>query len=112
MLAASAVDAMLKTKSYTEGSLHTRINKAATDHLITSDMAEWAHDVRLDANDQRHSDTAADLPTEEDARRCVDFARALGEFLFALPARVKRGREEAVRATAPNHTSEVVRQGF
>ncbi len=51
MLAASAVDAMLKHKGYLEGSLYVRINEAKEAHLITEDMAEWAHDIRLDAND-------------------------------------------------------------
>ena len=91
MLTASSVDAMLKAKGYTEGSLYSRIDKAAADHLITADMAHWAHAVRLDANDQRHADEAADLPSEVDARRCIDFASALGQFLFTLPARVKKG---------------------
>src|SRR5712691_7102676 len=63
MLAASSVDAMLKAKGYKEGSLYTRINKAAEDHLITDGMAKWAHDIRLDANDQRHADDNAQLPT-------------------------------------------------
>ncbi len=35
MLAASAVDAMLKAKGYTEGNLYPRINRAAEDHVIT-----------------------------------------------------------------------------
>ena len=39
MLAASAVDAMLKGKGLKEGSLYSRIDKAATDHLITKEMA-------------------------------------------------------------------------
>ncbi|PLW83644.1 hypothetical protein CWI75_04655 [Kineobactrum sediminis] len=91
MLSASSVDAMLKEKDYTTESLYSRINKAAEDHLITTEMARWAHDIRLDANDQRHADQQATLPTEADAKKCVDFAKALGEFLFALPARVKRG---------------------
>ncbi len=34
MLAASAVDAMLKAKGYTEGTLYPRINEAAEDHLV------------------------------------------------------------------------------
>lgn len=51
MLAASAVDALLKLKGYTAGSLYARIEKAAEDHVITQDMAKWAHEVRLDAND-------------------------------------------------------------
>jgi hypothetical protein len=95
MLAASSIDAMLKAKNYKEGSLYSRIDQAAADHLITAEMAAWAHDVRLDANDQRHADEAESLPSDEDARRALDFAEALGDFMFVLPARVKRGREQA-----------------
>jgi hypothetical protein len=91
MLAASAVDAMLKQRGLTEGSLYSRIEKAAAEHLITEEMAQWAHAVRLDANDQRHADEAATLPTESDAQRSIDFAVALGDILFVLPARVERG---------------------
>ena len=95
MLSASAVDAMLKAKEYTDGSLYTRIKKAADEHLLTPEMAKWADEVRLDANDQRHADEDASLPSTEDARRAIDFAKALAEFLFVLPARVKRGIAEA-----------------
>jgi Domain of unknown function (DUF4145) len=97
MLAASAVDAMLKEKGYSDGSLYARINAAASDHLITKEMATWAHEVRLDANDQRHADSQADLPSEADAQRCVEFALALAQFLFVLPARVQRGLEDAAK---------------
>jgi hypothetical protein len=91
MLAASSVDAMLKLKSYIQGSLYARIEKAVGDGLLTNEMAAWAHAVRLDANDQRHADEAATLPSEEDAKRCIEFAKALGEFLFVLPSRIQRG---------------------
>ena len=91
MLAASAVDASLKLKGYANGSLYARIEKAVEDHLITKDMAQWAHAVRLDANDQRHADQAATLPTPDDARRVIDFAAALADILFVLPSRVQRG---------------------
>jgi hypothetical protein len=95
MLAGSAVDSMLKAKGKKEGSLYKRIDEAAAQHLITQEMALWAHEVRLDANDQRHADEDAALPTEDDAKRCIGFASALGEFLFALPARVAAGRRVA-----------------
>jgi len=95
MLAASAIDAMLKAKTFVEGSLYARIDKAAADHVITKDMATWAHQVRLDGNDQRHADEDAGLPSQKDAERCVDFAIALGQFMFVLPARVTRGIEAA-----------------
>jgi Domain of unknown function (DUF4145) len=95
MLAASSVDAMLKEKGYRDGSLYARIERAAADHIITTDMAAWAHDIRLDANDQRHADDSAKLPTEADAMRCTEFAAALGQFMFVLPARISRGRQAA-----------------
>lgn len=95
MLAASAVDAMLKAKGYKDGSLYSRIDKASAEHMITPAMAQWAHDVRLDANDQRHADDTMPLPTPDEAKRAVDFAAALGEFMFVLPARVQRGISEA-----------------
>lgn len=91
MLCASSVDAMLKHKKYSSGSLYQRIEKAVGDNLITSEMAKWAHDVRLDANDERHADEAAIMPTEEDANRTIDFVAAFAEYLFVLPAKVKRG---------------------
>lgn len=91
MLAASCVDAMLKAKGLSSGSLYARIDQAASQHLITADMATWAHDVRLDANDQRHADEEVPLPTQDQAQKCVEFAMALGQFLFVLPARVQRG---------------------
>ena len=95
MLAASSVDAMLKVKGYREGSLYSRIDKAAEDNLITQDMARWAHEIRLDANDQRHADEGAELPTQEQASRVIEFASALAQFLFVLPARIQRGLQDA-----------------
>ncbi len=91
MLAASTVDAMLKEKNYKEGSLYERIERAVKDKLITSEMAQWAHDVRLDANDQRHADEKIIMPDNDDAQRVINFVIAFGEYLFVLPAKVKRG---------------------
>lgn len=91
MLAASAVDSMLKVKGLNTGSLYSRIDQAVTQKLITDDMAKWAHEVRLDANDQRHADEEAPLPSSDQAQKCVDFALALGQILFVLPARIQRG---------------------
>jgi len=101
MLTASSVDAMLKARGLTDGTLYKRIDEAAARHLITSDMAAWAHEVRLDANDQRHADVDAPLPTPADAGRVVAFTRALAEVLFVLPARITRGREAVADTKAP-----------
>jgi Domain of unknown function (DUF4145) len=95
MLSASAVDAMLKAKGYSSGSLYSRIDQAKKDNLITEEMGRWAHAVRLDANEQRHADLARELPTSSEAQRSIDFVLALGHLLFVLPQRVARGMKEA-----------------
>ena len=95
MLAASAVDSMLKLKDYKKGSLHERIELAAKKHDITADMAKWAHSVRLDANNQRHADEDVALPTPDEAKQTIDFAQALAQFIFVLPAKVESGIKEA-----------------
>ena len=92
MLTASAIDAMLKDRGYKEGSLYKRIDKAAEDHLITLEMSTWAHEIRLDANDERHADESAEMPNTAEAEKCLEFANALAQFLYVLPARVDRGR--------------------
>jgi tRNA G37 N-methylase Trm5 len=92
MLCASAVDSMLKEKGLKSGSLYARIETAAEQNLITKEMSLWAHEVRLDANDERHADEAAALPTVEDAKRCINFVKALADFLFILPATIAKGR--------------------
>ena len=95
ILAASAVDALLKAKGYAEGRLYDRINRAAGEHVITQDMAAWAHQVRLEANDPRHADISRPHTTEEQAKQTLEFAQALAQFLFVLPARVARGMRAA-----------------
>ena len=105
MLTASSVDAMLKAKRYKNGILNTRIKQAADAHLIMCEMADWAYAVRLDANDQRHVDESASLPNEADAKRSIEFAKALAQFLFVLPEMVSRGRKMPASATTPARTS-------
>lgn len=95
MVAASAVDAMLKEKGYREGSLYSRIDEAVKSHLITKEMGDWAHFVRLEANDQRHADEDAGPATESQARHTADFAIALADFLFTLPSKINKGMSEA-----------------
>jgi hypothetical protein len=86
-----AVDAMLKLKKYKEGKLYARIENAVTDNLLTKEMGQWAHHIRLEANDERHADETAALPTRAEAEQSIEFAEALAEILFVFPTRVKRG---------------------
>jgi hypothetical protein len=49
---------------------------------------------RLEANDQRHADDEAELPTVQDAKQAIEFTKTLGEILFVLPSKVRKGIEE------------------
>ena len=99
MVCASALDMILQEKGLpkTEGNLNSRIDKAASRHLITEDMAKWAHQIRLIANDGRHPDKKAPPISKEDAKQAFEFAITLAHILFVLPARVTRGIEESTR---------------
>ena len=95
MLAGSAVDAMLKDKGYTKGWLSTRIQQAAQDGVITEGMKNWADHIRLESNNPRHADADRPHLTEDEARQSIEFAFALGQFMFVLPTRVEQGLQKA-----------------
>jgi hypothetical protein len=107
LMAGSAVDAFLKAKSYVKGSLYERIDQALADAVLTQGMADWAHSVRLGANRPRHADADNPHVSPEEAQRSVEFAEALGNFLFVLTARVERGIRAASEAAAEAETQGV-----
>lgn len=91
VMAGSAVDAMLKELGYEKGSVYERIDRALADNKLTEGMAAWAHSVRLGANRPRHADKEKPHLSVEEAKQSVDFAEALGNFLFVLSAKIERG---------------------
>jgi hypothetical protein len=95
VMAGSAVDAMLKHHGFAEGSLYKRIDEALGANILTQSMADWAHEVRLGSNRPRHADKDKPHVSEEEAKQSVEFAEALGNFLFVLTARIKRGIDAA-----------------
>lgn len=109
MLAASSIDSMLKEKDYKDGKLFTRIKKAADEHVITQGMADWAHEVRMDANDQRHADEKVDLPTTKDAEKTIAFTQALAQFMFEIPAKIDKGIKDA-KGTEESGSSEPLKE--
>jgi hypothetical protein len=98
VMAGSAVDGMLKTMGYSEGSLYSRIDQAVADHKLIKNMGDWAHEVRLGSNRPRHADKENPHLSPEEAKQSVEFAEVLGTFLFVLAKRVERGMAEAKKA--------------
>ena len=106
MVASSSVDAMLKNKGFDDRkrSLHDRIDQAVEDRLLTEDMGKWAHHVRFVSNNPRHADEQDPHVSPEQARIVVDFADALGEFLFVLPSRAEKAISDAREPDRDNVT--------
>ena len=102
VMAGSAVDAMLKELGYEDGSVYERIRTAVADHKLTEGMGAWAHEVRLGSNRPRHADRENPHVSPKEAAQSVEFAEALGYFLFVLTKRIERGTEEAKRASEPD----------
>jgi hypothetical protein len=98
VMAGSAVDAMLKEKGLEKGSLYDRIDQALQQNILTEGMAKWAHSVRLGSNRPRHADKEKPHVSPDEAKQSVEFAEALGQFLFVLTARIDRGIEAAEKA--------------
>ncbi len=99
VMSGSAVDSMLKDMGYKDGSLYSRIDKAVADNKLTKSMGEWAHEVRLGSNRPRHADEAKPHVSQAEAAQSVEFAEALGFFLFVLTKRIERGTEAAKKAS-------------
>lgn len=105
VMAGSAVDAMLKNYGLVDGSLYKRIDEALQKNMLTQGMADWAHEVRLGSNRPRHADANKPHVTPDEARQSVEFAEALGNFLYVLTARISRGLEDAKVASGPETTN-------
>ncbi len=97
MLANSAVDAMLQARGLAEGSVYKRLADAVELGLITKEIREWADSIRIESNNPRHADADEPHVSNERAKLMVEFARALAEILFVLPAKALTGKSEAER---------------
>lgn len=106
VMAGSAVDAMLKHHGLVKGSLYARIDEALAANLLTQGMADWANAVRLGSNRPRHADAEKPHVSANEAKQSVEFAEALGNFLFVLTARINRGLEAT--GAAPTKISKAV----
>jgi Domain of unknown function (DUF4145) len=100
VMAGSAVDAMLKDHGLIEGNVYSRIEQAVEKNILTPAMGKWAHQVRLEANRPRHADAEDPHVSPEQAQQSVEFADALGHFLFVLSSRINKGIEAAKKAHA------------
>lgn len=68
--------------------IEKRIDKMAAEGLITNDLKDWAHELRLDGNDAVHEDEMTNEVIDQMHSLCT----FLLTYLFTLPEQVKAAR--------------------
>lgn len=69
--------------------LEKRIDQLAAQHRITTDIQQWAHELRLDGNEALHGDDDA---TEEMTEQMHHLTHFLLIYLYTLPAQILEAR--------------------
>ena len=74
--------------------LFARINKAAEQHALTPDLAEWTHHIRIEGNKAVHDKG----PYQEgEARQLEAFTDMVLRYLFTLPEMLKERRRQLLK---------------
>jgi hypothetical protein len=74
-----------------------RIEALAVRSVLTPDLKDWAHQVRLGGADAAHD---ADLSTPAEAEELLDFAELYLTYVYTLPGRLNERREQAAKIKA------------
>jgi hypothetical protein len=94
---------LLGAESNKYGTIQRRIDALAGAGRLTSDLRDWAHEVRIAGNDAAH-DIAPFTPEEAD--ELLGFTDLYLTYVYSLPGRLKERRERAAaektaKATTP-----------
>lgn len=65
--------------------------------MLTPDLQEWAHQVRLGGNDAAHDEEPF---TKEEAEELLDFTELYLTYVYTLPGRLAERKARAVAAKA------------
>jgi hypothetical protein len=83
------VSTKLLDPSLSKKALAFRIDDLENSGKLTSDIKDWAHEIRLDGNDAAHED---DPFTREQAEALHSFVDAYLRYIYTLPKMVERSR--------------------
>jgi HEPN domain-containing protein len=79
------------------GNIRDRIDAMAAKSLLTPELKDWAHQIRLGGNDAAHDE---DPYTKEEAEDLLSFAELYLTYVYSLPGRLKARQEAAAKAKA------------
>ncbi len=75
-------------------SLHKLIKKAASSGNLTSELAEWADEIRILGNSAAHEDNPFSM---DEAQQVSEFAKLVLNYVVTLPEKLRAAREKRGR---------------
>ena len=94
---------------YSKKVLYKRIEHLATEHRITPELRNWAHEARLGGKLGAHGGTEKQWNTRLDAEEIVEFASWFFRYVFVLPQQLAE-RKERVNTEDTGEEDDNVRQ--
>jgi hypothetical protein len=92
LMARSAVQLVARKAGAKGSNLKQEIDDLAAKSLILPIMQEWAHEVRVLANEGTHPQPATAGTSEKDAKDVVEFLSFLMQVMYNLPRQIKEYR--------------------
>jgi len=87
-----AVQECVLDKGGTGKTLYNQIDDLAGRRVITEDIKDWAHELRLLGRDGAHADVLTDVG-EEEAKFAIEFTEELLNYVYVLKARLGRRKK-------------------
>ncbi|MCQ4792473.1 DUF4145 domain-containing protein [Bifidobacterium adolescentis] len=92
LMARSVLEATAKDKKVTKGNLASKIDELAADGVISEQIKDEAHEIRYLGNDMAHGDFTEPV-SEEDADDMLGFLATFLNYVYQMPAAIRRRQE-------------------
>jgi hypothetical protein len=91
-----ALQTSVLDKGASKGNLNDQIDELCRKGIITEDIGNWSHEIRLTGNIGAHPDGLENV-TAQDAEDLIHFMEEYLNYVYIMPAKVaaKRAREKA-----------------
>lgn len=79
-----------------------QIDELYDQQIITKDIKDWAHEIRLTGNIGAHPDKdGLENVTKEDAKELIDFMEEYLNYVYIMPSKVESKRAKKAKLEAP-----------
>ena len=96
-----ALQSSLLELKATKGKLQDQIDEVYAKTMITKEIRDWAHEIRLIGNDGAHPDKdGLQDVTEDDAKELLEFLEKYTDYVYIMPAKVAASRKKRDEAEA------------